>query len=201
MLLGISRLYLTSMVLLMAGCATQPAIRPNADVTVHTAHLQQIANIQIFHIQGRLAVNANGKGYSGSITWQHSANTDSIDVYTPLGSKIAHIDQTSAQVTLTNAKGEQITAQDAETLTEKTLGWRLPLNGLGDWVVGRPTAAPISQQAWDSLGRLTQLEQQGWQISYPEYADNLGTSLPQKITLRHPTLLLKLVVEQWSTAP
>lgn len=185
--------------LLIGGCATQPPVRPSADSALHTAHLKQIAHIQTFHLQGRLAVNADGKGYSGSLTWQHLINTDSIDVFTPLGSKIAHIEKTEAQVTLTNAKGERVSAQDAESLTEKTLGWRLPLNGLSDWALGRPTQAPISQQQWDATGKLTILEQQGWKIEYLEYQEHMGVPLPQKISLRRENILLKLVVEHWST--
>jgi outer membrane lipoprotein LolB len=187
--------------LLVGGCALQPPIRPAADIAVHTDHLKQLANIQSFHLQGRLAVNTNGKGYSGSMAWQHQTNTDTIDVFTPLGSKIAHIEKTDAQVTLTNAKGEQINAQDAESLTEKALGWRLPLKGLSDWALGRPTQAPITQQQWDASGKLTLLEQQGWKIEYLEYQDKMAVPLPQKITLRRENILLKLVVEQWQAAP
>ncbi len=187
--------------LLVGGCALQPPIRPAADIAVHTDHLKQLANIQSFHLQGRLAVNTNGKGYSGSMAWQHQTNIDTIDVFTPLGSKIAHIERTDVQVTLTNAKGEQINAQDAESLTEKALGWRLPLKGLSDWALGRPTQAPITQQQWDAFGKLTLLEQQGWKIEYLEYQDKMAVPLPQKITLRRENILLKLVVEQWQAAP
>lgn len=133
--------------------------------------------------------------------WLHLSDTDAIDIFTPLGSKIAHIEKSTAQVTLTNAKGERVSAQDAESLTEKTLGWRLPLSGLSDWAVGRPTQAAIEQQQWDNAGRLTLLEQQGWKIEYTQYMESLGVSLPQKITLRRQNVLLKLVVEQWTVAP
>lgn len=133
------------------------------------------------------------------MTWQHQANVDTIDVYSPLGSKIAHIEKTNTQVTLTNAKGEQVHAQDAESLTQKTLGWRLPLSGLSDWALGRPTQAPISQQQWDATGKLTLLEQQGWKIEYLAYQEHMGVTLPQKISLRRENILLKLVVEKWST--
>jgi outer membrane lipoprotein LolB len=186
---------------MIGGCAIQPSVRPSTDHAVHQAHLKQIAAIQTFHIQGRLAVNADGKGYSGSMIWRHLTDTDAIDIFTPLGSKIAHIEKSKVLVTLTNAKDEQVSAPDAESLTEKTLGWRLPLSGLSDWAVGRPTQAPIAQQQWDDAGRLTLLEQQGWKIEYTQYTDSLGASLPQKITLRRHNVLLKLVVEQWSALP
>lgn len=179
----------------------QPPIRPNTNIAVHTAHLKQIAHIHAFNLKGRLAVNANSKGYSGSMTWQHHINRDAIDVFTPLGSKIAHIEKSETQVTLTNAKGERVSAQDAESLTEKTLGWRLPLSGLSDWAVGRPTQAPVTQQQWDDSGKLTLLEQQGWKIEYLEYKEQLGVALPQKISLRRENILLKLVVEEWTVTP
>lgn len=188
-------------VLLIGGCALQPPVRQTADVAVHTAYLKQLASIQTFHLQGRLAVNAEGKGYSGSMSWQHQTNNDTIDVFSPLGSKIAHIEKTDVQVTLTNAKGERVSAQDAESLTEKTLGWRLPLRGLSDWALGRPTQAPITQQQWDASGKLTLLEQQGWKIEYLDYQNQLTLPLPQKITLRRENILLKLVVEEWQTTP
>jgi outer membrane lipoprotein LolB len=195
------RLLIPFIGLAIVGCATQLPTKPVVDASVHALHLKQISHIQTFHIQGRLAVNADGKGYSGSIAWVHQADADVIDVYTPLGSKIAHIHKTKTLVTLSNAKGESVSAQDTESLTEKTLGWRLPLNGLSDWAVGRPTQAPITQQQWDSEGKLTLLEQQGWKIEYPQYAESLGVSLPQKITLRNQNILLKLVIEQWATVP
>lgn len=183
----------------LGACAIKPPLKPSIDTTAHAIHLKQIAHITQFHLQGRLAVNADGKGYSGSMIWQHLTDADTIDVLSPLGSKIAHIEKTHAQVTLTNAKGEQIRAEDAESLTEKTLGWRLPLIGLNDWALGRPTQAPISAQTWDDTGKLTTLVQQGWKIEYLAYQDHMGMSLPQKISLRRDNILLKLVVEQWTT--
>lgn len=192
------RLLLTIIFLGLAGCVTQPTIKPAADSATHAQHLKSLDGIQAFNLKGRIAVNANGKGYSGSVSWAHQPNQDSMDVFTPLGGKAAHIVKNAHEVSLTNAKGETISAQSVEALTEKTLGWRLPLSGLSDWAVGRPTAAPITHQAWDELGRLTQIEQQGWQIEYAQYTAYLNTVLPQKITLKNQNLQLRLVIEQWT---
>lgn len=193
-------LFLAFILLGLVGCVTQPAIKPAADSATHIQHLNSLANIQAFQLKGRIAVNANGKGYSGSVSWTHQPNQDSMDVFTPLGGKAAHIVKNATEVSLTNAKGETVSAQSVEALTEKTLGWRLPLSGLSDWAVGRPTAAPITHQAWDELGRLTQLEQQGWRIEYTQYSPFFNTMLPQKITLKNQTLQLRLVIEQWAPA-
>lgn len=195
------RFFLAFIILSLAGCASQPAIKPAADAATHTQHLNSLAHIETFSLKGRIAVNTNGKGYSGSVSWAHQPDQDTLDVFTPLGGKAAHIVKNTTEVSLTNAKGETVSAQSVEALTEKTLGWRLPLSGLSDWAVGRPTAAPITHQAWDALGRLTQLEQQGWQIDYAQYTPYLNTALPQKITLKNQNLQLRLVIEQWSATP
>lgn len=195
------RTFLVLILLELAGCVTQPAIRPASDSATHTQHLTSLAQIQAFALKGRIAVNTNGKGYSGSVNWAHQPDKDVLDVFTPLGGQAAHIVKSATEVSLTNAKGETVSAQSIEALTEKTLGWRLPLNGLSDWAVGRPTAAPITHQAWDELGRLTQLEQQGWRVEYGQYTPYLHTALPQKITLRNQNLQLRLVIEQWAASP
>jgi len=74
-------------------------------------------------------------------------------------------------VTLTTSEGRDASAADAEELTERLLGFRIPLAGLADWVRGRPAPAPAPTLVRrDAAGRLAELEQSGWRIEYLEYA-------------------------------
>jgi outer membrane lipoprotein LolB len=102
-------------------------------------------------------------------------------------------------VTLTTSNQNTIHANDAENLTQQTLGWSLPMNGLTDWILGRPAQGPVEVLAWDTNGNITHMKQQGWDIQYAEYAPFSGVTLPQKITLKSQKLDLKLVVETWQT--
>lgn len=140
------------------------------------------------------------QGFSGGIEWQHQSTTDNIDVFSPVGSKVANIAKTSAEVILTDQKGQHIKASDAETLTETTLGFRLPLNGLSDWAIGRPTSSKIEASSWDAQGRLTTLKQDGWDIGFENYLESNGTFLPNKIVLKSDKVNLKLIVEKWISA-
>ncbi|MES1987727.1 MAG: lipoprotein insertase outer membrane protein LolB [Pseudomonadota bacterium] len=196
------RLFFTfSLVAVAASCTTlpKPEISPNSvSQALHQAHLHDIAGIDQFSIKGRIGVQAEGKGFSGSLTWQHDKTNDDIALYSPLGGQLASIRKTAANVTLEDAKGNSITATDAETLTQKTLGWQLPLTGLADWSLGRPSSSTIQASTWDELGHLSTLKQDGWDIQYENYADQNGHFLPSKISLRNEKVYLKLLVESWS---
>ena len=194
--------------LILSGCASIP-VPPEApksvpNSSIHQQHLAKLAQIQHFALKGRLGVVTQKQGFSGSIDWQHALTTDNIDIYSPLGGKVGNIAKTANtensidEVTLTTQEGHSIKANNAETLTEMTLGFRLPLTGLSDWALGRPANSKIDAETWDEQGHLTMIKQDGWDISYENYADNNGYLLPSKIVLKSEKVNLKLLVEKWS---
>ena len=197
------KLLLAALVLAVSACATQPkspstsSTQPPENLAAHQQHLAKLANIQAFSLKGRLGVVTQKQGFSGSIEWQHQTATDNIDVYSPVGGKVANIAKTPSQVILTDQKGHTIKANDAETLTETTLGFRLPLTGLSDWAIGKPTASKIEAASWDMQGRLLTLKQDGWDIGFENYLESNGNSLPNKIVLKSEKVNLKLLVEKW----
>ena len=185
---------------LLAGCASTPAVKQepsSASMTLRQQHLQKLSTIQNFSMQGRIGVQTNGKGFSGSMQWHHSTTDDNINLYSPLGGQVATIRKTPEQVTLEDASGKSFSAVDAETLTQTTLGWKLPLAGLADWSIGRPTDSAIQNSGWNEQGLLTNLDQDGWKIEYQNYAQQGAYMLPGKIFLKSEKLNLKLLVEKW----
>lgn len=193
-LLGISSIALSA-------CVSAPGIKPTPDSAsqaLNQAHLRHIAEIQHFSVQGRIGVQTDGKGFSGGLHWQHHAPNDDIALYSPLGGQVASIIKTPQLVTLLDANGNSITANDAETLTQTALGWQLPLSGLADWSLGRPARSVIQGSTWDAQGLLTTLNQDGWKIEYQNYAEQNGYLLPGKIILKSDKVNLKLLVDSWT---
>jgi outer membrane lipoprotein LolB len=194
-------LCLLGLITALAGCASTPVAKPAPDaaaLTLRQQHLQSLGQIQQFSLQGRIGVQTNGKGFSGSMQWLHNKTDDSIALFSPLGSQVASIKKTPDQFTLEDASGKSYTAADAETLTQEILGWRLPLKGLADWSVGRPTQSPVQNSLWNEQGALTHLEQDGWKIEYSNYQQQGSYLLPNKIYLKSEQLNLKLLVEKWN---
>ena len=200
--------------ILLTGCASVNTANKPANTAQPTAaiekpvipteaeqHLANIANIENFKINGRMGVQVEGYGASGAIQWQHIQDHDEIGLFSPLGNKIAYIVKTPEGVTLTTQEGKVLKAQDAESLTEQTLGWRLPFSNLTDWIVGRPAKGLVTNAAWDEQGKLSKLTQNGWEVSYMQYREENQYALPSKINLRNPKMNMRLIVENWDTNP
>lgn len=181
--------------LLLAGCAAVPAQQRISEPAAYRPHLQQISAIASFAVSGRIAVLTETKGFSGSIRWHHRPDGEDMAFYSPLGTQLGQLSADADGVTLTTSDQKSYQANDAETLTQQTLGWSLPMAGLPDWVLGRPAAGEFEIHDWDDLGRITRLQQNGWDIEYPAYQGNL----PSKVVLKSPKLDLKLVIESWQT--
>ncbi len=188
----LSTLFLTS-------CVSTPT-QPDEKITAESprVHIEKIAAIRTFSLRGKIGVQADGKGFSGQIAWQHQPDSDLITLYSPLGSQVARIEKSNGKVTLTDAKGNMLTEDNLQTLTEKTLGWSLPLEGLTDWTLGRPSAQAIQLQSRDPYGRLTKLKQDDWDIDYQAYINHQNSVLPQRLNLRRVEANVKLVIETWS---
>jgi len=173
-----------------------PAIPPEAQ-----QHQAEIAKVTDFKIDGRMGVQSQGYGASGNIHWVHSPENDLIDLYSPLGNKIAAITKNVDGVSLISQNGKTIKAEDAETLTQLTLGWRLPFSKLSDWIVGRPANGVVTTFSWDDKGQLSKFTQDGWEVSYMQYQNDSQPALPSKINLRNPKINVRLVIESWDTSP
>lgn len=167
---------LAAAALLLSACATPPVA------------LQDIQ----FELAGRLAARYRNEAFTGNLSWRHARDGDELLISTPLGQGVARIVRQNKVVTLTTADGEQ-SAADAETLTEQTLGFRLPLAGLADWVRGRPSPGTPAQPEHGGDGKLARLHQAGWNIEYQDYAG----ALPSRMRLTYPGIELRLAISEW----
>jgi len=183
-----------SMVTLLSACAsTAHQVTMSADSSARNqTHLQRNAAIQQFSLQGRIGVQTNSKGFSGGLQWQHSPTNDNIALLSPLGGQVAQITKSSDQITLTDANGKQISATNAETLTYNALGWSLPLTGLSDWSLGRPSSRMAGKLSFQTTPSRTVI---GCQVKSPwkatkwtsNYWLKTGITLPISIAI-HLTL-------------
>ena len=118
-------------VLLLAGCAQLETQAPRD---------------QVFELSGRLAARQGEEAFTGNVSWRHAGSVDELLVTSPLGQGVARIVRKEDAVVLTTAEPREYRAPDVELLTEQALGFRLPLKGLADWVLGRPAAGSEAEQ-------------------------------------------------------
>lgn len=167
---------------LLAGCASLPEttqVGPPTDG---------------FELIGRVAVRHGDEGTSGRIVWRHGPDFDEMLIASVLGQGIARITRRHGSVELVTADHGEYQAAEAESLTERVLGWRLPLGGLPDWVQGRPDPAYPAMLVRDAQSRLSELEQNGWRIRYQEYQG----ARPLRLQMSHNDLEIRLIVDKWT---
>lgn len=192
--------------ILTSGCAnfSEPHPKAQPNFTDQQVHLAKIATIKDFNLSGRVAINANNHGSSGTIVWHHASKDGNMSFYSPLGGKVADFLYSNKNVRFTNKDNKTFEANNAETLSERHLGWRLPLKPLADWVLGRPSNGAISNMRWDEQGRISRFNQDGWEITYLEYKPTKEISLPSKINIRgvqtEQPLNLRLIIDAWEFA-
>ena len=134
-------------------------------------------------------------GASGKIFWRHSAAADELVLASPLGQGIARVTREGRQYRLTTSDNREYRAADPEALTEDAVGWRLPLEGLPDWIRGKASPGRPAELRRDASGQPAELRQDGWRVEYEEFRDNL----PSRLRLSRDDLEIRVIVDRWTS--
>ncbi len=169
-----------ALALALAGCA--PAeIRPS------------FAAVE-FDIAGRLGARYQSESFTGNLTWKHARDADELVISTPLGQGVARIARQGSAIVLATAEPREYRSTDAELITERVLGFRVPLAGLADWVRARPSTESPAQAEYAPDGKLRTLAQSGWTIEYQDYEG----ARPTRMRLVYPGIELRLAITRWN---
>ena len=187
-----------TLLLILTACTPIPPSTPTGPLNMLHGQTKPAA-VQNWLINGAIGVKTPEQAGSASFRWrqQGSSNTD-LFIFGPLGVGTVHLVGTKQQVTLTDSKGQTASAQNAETLLNQTLGWKLPVDNLYYWIraLPAPGSKPVIQ--YDNQHRVQTLKQQGWTIQYLNYTDVSGVTLPTKIFMSNSDLSVRLVINQWN---
>jgi outer membrane lipoprotein LolB len=133
-----------------------------------------------FDLAGRIAARYGQESFTGNVSWRHAHGGDEMLISTPFGQGVARIVRQGEAVQLTTADGKEHRANDVEDLTERVLGFRVPLVGLADVVQGRSSS---------------DLEGRGWKFEIQE-RDPQGR--PARLRATYQGIDLRLAVTQWN---
>ena len=120
---------------------------------------------------GRFAVkiigitNSQNQSGSGGFTLTQDAQKDILEIRNPVGGSIAKITITPGEASL-ESNGKIVTAVDADTLVQNTLGLPLPARGLSNWLRGEVRPGSTASVERNSSGQVSQIIQDGWNLNY-----------------------------------
>lgn len=175
--------------LLVTACAGVPgAQRPAPEFT--------FADLP-FAADGRLSARHAGDAVAVHFTWRHDPPRDELIVTSPLGQTVAELsgDTAASRVQVRMADGRRAEAADWPTLTERALGFPLPVSGLAAWIRAEPRRGSAYAVEADDEGRVALLRQDGWEVVY-DYADAAART-PLRVRVTYPEFEIRVVIDRW----
>lgn len=152
-----------------------------------------------FDVLGRLSANHQGRAFSSGFRWQSRDGQMDVWLLTPVGQALAHITAGSGGATLVTADQTEYSASSLRSLTQRALGWSLPLDHLQFWIDGRLVPRMVAAGAErDGDGRLSAVEQDGWRVSfsYPAGSGASHAALPRRIDAEKEGQRVRVVIDQ-----
>ena len=191
----------------LAGCAQLP-IQPELSAAQQQSlmptwqrHVLAVKNQPDWQCIGRIAIRTETQGGTVNLDWKQAGELSQIMISTPLNQSMLELKGQPDLMMITDSSGNQEITRDPQATIAKLTGWQIPITALPDWIRGIPHHADAKFNL-DAQGLLHTLNDAGWTIEYEQYmpaATNAGLPLPKKITVSKDTVVLKLIVDSWST--
>lgn len=197
------------MVAVLAGCRTiapPPPIGPGADAP-WSAQRAGLGKLDRFGLTGRVAVAANGQGFTANLRYQQQPERSDLALDGPMGLGGVRVAIEGEDVRIETSSGKQLDGAAAREELERRLGFALPFTELRWWLLGIPAPgeAEINEDA--GSGEIRGFTQSGWRVNIDSRAPGLGFALPQRLTVERTGVestgveregaRLKLLVERW----
>ncbi len=190
-------------VMLLAGCRTlppQPVLGPGADAP-WAAQRAGLEKLDRFGLTGRVAVAANGEGFSANLRYERQPERTDLALDGPMGIGGVRVAIAGDDLRIETSSGKQLDGAAAREELEQRLGFALPLAELRWWVLGIPAPGDAQLDEDSGSGEIRGFTQNGWRVSIDSRAPGLGFALPRRLTAERATAeipaRMKLLVEQW----
>lgn len=191
------QLTLWLLLVFLAGCTGLAEHEPTS--AGWKAHSAQIAELQRWTANGKLALRTAEASDSATMVWQQRDQDTHLQLSGPLGMSATTIDSDGRQLDIRQGDDHQtldISTPDAILLNT---GWDLPLHALTYWLKGLPAPdLDIQQIELNTQTELLQsLQQDGWDIRFEKYAQFQSYILPMRLQIERGATRVKVVISQW----
>lgn len=187
------------MVVLLPGCG---AMRPldteqAARLPLYEERAARLEMLDSWGLEGRLAVSDESDGGSGFLSWRQEPGSARMDFHGALGRGAWRLQAREDGAELEFADGRRYRADSIDELVRAQVGWEVPVETLAWWVRGLVAPGRFQRRVLDEEGRLSLLQQDGWNIEFGRYATTGGEALPLKMTARQQDRTVKLAIRKW----
>ena len=184
----------------LSGCAIirkPPEAEPGVvNAAAWRAHQAELMDFNIWSLQGRVATGQL-LGWTGNLSWRQQGSGFDVRLSGPIGAGGFRAMGTLDEVVI-QTRDQRFVTDDPDALVAQTLGWKFPLKPLRYWAKGLPAPGDYQSISVGENGRLVELAQNGWTISYPAYVEpDDAPAVPKRIILDNGDTRIRLVVDRW----
>lgn len=155
-----------------------------------------LLQIRSWNIDGAFSVQQRTGSHIANYRWQQKNANYQIALNASLGLYSLVIQGGPGRVTLIENNQKISSATSADGLIYRRLGWRLPISNLQYWIRGLPAPGEHRGQ-YDVYGHLSQLTQQGWQVTFSRYVTVKKIDLPQVLDVSGYGLKIRIAIKHW----
>jgi outer membrane lipoprotein LolB len=194
----------------LSACRTlppAPVIGPGADAPWP----EQRAALETFdryNLNGRVAVAANGQGFTASLRYEQKPEKSNLALDGPLGIGGLRVELDGEDLSIDTSRGDKLDGVAARAELERRLGFPLPLAEMRWWLLGIPAPGGDHTVRMDIASHeITRFVQRGWSVTIEKRMPALGFALPQRLLAERAGTegvgtegegaRMKLVVERW----
>lgn len=150
-----------------------------------------------YSVKGRIGVRNDGAGHSANFKWQQLGTRYNIEVWGPLGQGRTVLEGDQRFMVISRG-GEIVARGHPADVMFANLGWSLPVDVLSTWLLGAADESePFSVTAVDADGRVTELRQLGWQVTFDRFPTAPGDLQPRRIKARRGGEAITVVVSDF----
>lgn len=183
--------------LVAAGCATPSAPPVGVVPAAETSRWAGRFAVTMTESGPAPGIDGREERASGRFLLEARNGSTQLELFSPFGQSLASATLDAGRARLLTSEGRLYEADSAEQLTEKVLGWRMPLADLPRWLRGRLDGATETE-----AGRPVAGQEHGWAVRLESW----GTAGPGRLTLDWPAgaatdrrrVNLKLIVDDAS---
>jgi len=162
--------------------------------------LEKVRLPVVWNARGRIAVIDADENWYAHFVWQQNHDDYTLRFTGPMGQTqlllehIAPSRQNLGKNRLLMGKEEYENADSMSALLQTYSPIQIPLASLKYWSFGKANPELPQENKNDTLGQISQLVQQGWDISFSRYEAGAGGTYPAKITAQKEQYKIKLFI-------
>jgi len=165
--------------------------------------IAQLAQLQQWKVQGKIAFFEKGNRNSATLTWQvdGKSKTQQLNLTSYLGINVLQLDSSGNSHEI-QVDGNTYQGRDLEALIHSLTGFTLPTKALSFWLKGIPYQESdriiYQEETQLPISLTSHYNNQRWQVNYGNYRQIDSYSLPTKFSIKKDGLSIKIAINEWS---